>query len=404
MTAIKIPVLTPIRFYNPNLAFDNESTFQNPDNRVSTGYDHEGVNPIQYALPIPKQWPDGQPGIDFIVQVDTLGAEFYADLYDFDDVYYKSLLKSIWEVVGTEKQHRVFLDGISGSGIADGYYTIKLFDTTDDALLFESEALLIADWFVDAIPFEYWNFENDFGIVWDNGSTRFTGRIMVPVRLYDPEPTFEKEVYKNDPGELTTLRSIPQRVFNFDSLPVPVHVAELFQLAFACSELYLDRIKINSDDMPESELIEGTNLKQLNGKATFVDFNDQYMREKVETALTDQSIDWASHTYVTAVITANSIVVDDAVVSGVLWAQSQSYAHVADELVLIKVVLTDDSGDDSTDLPLAQYGDAGVTLKEWGTNWLSYRTNDAASDYLRLVHFNNQKAVYTAVITFYSVG
>ncbi len=403
MTLIKIPVLSPIRFYPP-VEFDNDSNFQNPDNRVSTGYDFANVRAIPYHLPIPKQWPDGQPGIDFIVQIVTASGTFYADLYDEDDVKLKSLYVDSWEVVGSDTQYRVWLDGISGSGIADGLYTIKLFQVSDDELLFESEALLIGEWFNDTIPFEYWNFENDFGIVWDNDTTRFTGRIMVPIRMYDPAPTFEKEVYKNDPGVLTTLRTIAQRVFSFDSHPVPVHVAELFALSFACSELYLDRIQINSEESPEAEPIDGTNLKQIEGSATFVNFNDEYMREKVETSLTDENIDWDSHDYDTAVRTGNSIDVDDVSVSGVLGATSDSYSHATNEVVLIKIVLTDDSGDDSSNLPRVAFDGPSIQLKEWGTNWLSYRTNEAASTPITMSHTNGQKAVLTAVITLYSIS
>ena len=53
------------------------------------------------------------------------------------------------------------------------------------------------------------NFENDFGIAWDNGLTRFTGRIMIPIRIYDPGPTFEKELWEAKLHEY--LRNRPGR-------------------------------------------------------------------------------------------------------------------------------------------------------------------------------------------------
>ncbi len=400
MGILKIPLLSPIRFYNPNLAFDNDTTFQNPDNRVSTGYNWEGVKEIQYALPIPKQWPDYLPGIDFVVNL-TSGL-FYAQLFDFDNVLVKDLYVEAWEPVGSDIQYRVWLDGESGSGITNGFYTIKLFDNSDDSLLFESEALSIADWFEDAIPFEFWNFENDFGIVWDNGITMFTGRVMVPIRLYDPAPEFEKEIYQDDPGTLTTLRTIPQRVFNFDSLLMPVHVAELIQMAFANSELYLDRIKINSEETPESEIVEGSNLKQLSGKATFVDFNSEYMRENVETSLVDENVDWASDTYVSAVITGNSVVVNDPVItSGPLFVVSDSHAYSDEDIVIVRLIMTDNG---TSTLPWASYDGAAVQLKEWGTVWFTYRVNDDSSSSFKLQSFNGDRAVYTAVITLFSIS
>ena len=398
---IKIPLFSPIRFYNPNLAFDNDTTFQNPDNRVSTGYNWEGVKEIQYALPIPKQWPDYQPGIDFLVNVES--GTFYAQLFDFDDVLVKDLYVNSWEPVGSDIQYRVWLDGVSGSGITDGYYTIKLFDVSDDSLLFESEALSIADWFEDVIPFEYWNFENDFGLVYDNGDTMFTGRLMVPIRLYDPVPTFEKEMYKNDPGVLTTLRTIPQRVFNFDSLLIPVHLAELIQLAFSNSELYLDRIQINSEEAPEAELIEGSNLKQITGKATFVNFNDEYMRENVETSLTDENIDWDANDYSPpGVMTGNEIVLNTPSVGVASLAVTDSYNYSKNDLIVIKLDLTDNAG--NSDLPVINFDGIAIQINEWGTTWLSYRVNADGSDTFKLAHDVGTKAVLTAVVTLYSIN
>lgn len=405
MNDFKQPVITPIRFYDPNLEFDNENYFQNPDNRVSTGYNWEAVNPIQYALPIPRQWPDGQPGIDFLITLDNDSSvsSFYAHLYDEDNAYYKALFVVSWKVVGSDTMYRIYLDGNNGAGIADGLYTIKLFNTSGDALLMESEALMIADWFEDDIPFEVWNFENDFGLVFNNGSTMYTLRMMMPVRIYDPGPTFEKEVYSSDPGILTTLRTIPQRVFNFDSLPIPVHVAEAFQLAFACSELYLDRIKINSEESPEASEIEGSILKQIEGRASFVDFNSEYMRERVDNQRTDEDIDWASDNYTTATITGDSIEVDTVSVGGP-WQQaiSDTIPYNDEDLLLIKIDITDDAGD--SDLPLVSFDSGLVRLLEWGITWFSFRVNETSSTPVLLRNLVGEKAVFTAVITVYSIG
>ena len=404
MTVVRQPVLSPIRFYDPSKEFDNATDFQNPDNRVSTGYDWENVTPYPYHLPIPKRWPDGQPGIDFMLNTagTTSADTFYADLYDEDDVLYKSLYVHGWDPIDSGHQYHVWLDGVSGSGIAEGFYTIKIFATDDDELLLESEALYITDWFEDMIPFEFWNFENDFGIVWEELRRIFTARIMAPVRIYDPEPTFEKEVYQNDPGILTTLRVIPQRAFNFDSLSVNVHIAELFQLGFACSELYLDRIKINSEESPESVPAEGTNIKTLTGKATFVDFNVDYVRELVDTSEEDQSIDWATTDYVTGNITANSIVVNDPVIgSSSLGCVSQSISFDQNDIIIIKVTLTDDG---SSDLPQYSFASEVLEVKEWGVNYFVFRLTDEAASYsFELLHNQNQRAVFTGLIEVFKV-
>jgi len=407
MATVNFPILSPIRFYDPSLEFDNETTFQNPDNRLSTSYDWENVNEVPYALPIPKVWPDGQPGIDFVINtLDTSPSEtVYAHLYDSDDVYYKALYVDAWDPISDIDQWRIWLDGLSGTGIEDGYYTIKIYNSVDDVLLFESEPLLIADWFIDCIPLEFWNFETDFGIVWAEGRRRFTSRIMAPIRLYDPVPEYEKKMYKNDPGILTTLRSTMQRVFNFDSHPLPVHVTELIQNGFACSKLYLDRIQINSEEVPEAELYKGTNLKYLTGKATFVDFNTNYVRESVQTEREDQSIDWDTHDYVTAVITGNSIAVNDPLINSTQLGVSSDLISYSDgDLLLVKITITDDAGD--SDLPRYDFAGEIQQLKEWGVNWLSFRmdTTVASWDHFELYHIPpSQKAVYTAVIEVFKI-
>ena len=406
MTVIRQPLLSPIRFYNPNLAFGSYTTFQNPDNRVSTGYNWPGIASLPYHLPIPKQWPDGQPGIDFLINTDAFASQFYAKLYDEDDADYKDLnVGTGWKSIDSGYQWRVWLDGYSGTGIATGYYTIKLFDTDGDALLLESEALLIAEWFDDMIPFEFWNFESDFGLVFDNLKTMWTGRMMLPVSIYDPGPTFEKEIYKDDPGTLTTLRTTIQREFNFDSLPVPVHVAETFQVAFACSELYLDRIKINSEDSPEAELIDGTNLKQLSGTATLVDFNTDYVRELVEPIKTDQGIDWDTDNYPISTITGNSISIAVPTLPAgppFYQATSDSVSYTEGDLVLVKIEMTDDSP--TSDLPSVTFDSLGYHIVlQWGVNWLSYRVNATGSDTFSFRNSVGERAYYTAVIDVYLV-
>jgi len=400
MSTLKQLLLSPIRFY-PSLLFGSATVFQNPDNRVSHGYNWDGVNSLPYALPIPRQWPDGQPGIDFMINAVEADGTFYADLYDSDDAKEISIHVYAWKDLGTDIQYRVFYDC---SGISDGYYTIKLFQTADDALLLESEPLLIAEWFDDMIPLEYSNFENDFGIVYDDDDIKWTGRVMVPVKIFDPSPQFEKEVYKDDPGTLTTLRSTVQRVFNFESMPVPVHLAELFSMTFANSELYLDRMKVNSEAAPESELIEGTNLKQLSGTATLVDFNDEYTREKVETTKTDQSADWGADSYTNGSSSGSLFTVNDpapiAAPSGVI---SDDVTYVDDDIILVKVDLTDLN---NSDFPYHSLASSAYKLrfKEWGVNWIAYQMSGAGTFNFYIRNDIPDVAKFTAELTIYKLS
>lgn len=407
---IRQPLLSPIRFHDPSLEFDNETTFQNPDNRLSTDYDWENVNEVPYALPIPKAWPDGQPGIDIMIndEAASSGATFYAKLYDEDDEEYKDLYVNYWATItsGSLYQHRVWLDGLSGTGIEDGYYTIKLFQTSDDSLLLESESLLIADWFIDCIPFEFWNFENDFGMKWHRTEITYTSRVMVPIRLFDPAPQFEKKMYKNDPGIETTLRASAQRIFNFDSHPLPVHVTELVQNGFVCSKLYLDRIQINAEENPEAELYKGTNLKYLTGKATFVDFNTNYQRESVQTEQTDQELIWDSTTYTGLEIsyspdnkTVNIIL--NPVVSTFELVQTDDFTVVDCDMILVKLTLIDNG---TSDMPLVKVLGDSFYPKEWGVVYASYRvTADYAENFVTLLNFAGDNADFSAKVEVFKI-
>ena len=410
MTQIRQPLLSPIRFHDPSLEFDNETTFQNPDNRLSTSYDWENVNNVPYALPIPKVWPDGQPGIDCIVTLVKPGdvSDIKADLYDSDDEFYCSCHIDRWgfdtSTTPSSEIYRIWLNGLDGTGVEDGYYTIKIIsDDVDETVMMESESLLIADWFIDCIPFEFWNFENDFGMRWDNGDYLFTSRVMAPIRLYDPAPEYEKKMYQNDPGILTTLRASMQRVFNFDSHPLPVHVVELIQNGFACSNLYLDRIHINSEEVPEAELYKGTNLKYLTGKATFVDFNEKYDRERVETEMEEETgIDWNSSGYGGTVMVANVLTVDEDPTAAPRTAISDSVSFDDGDMVIVKLLIVDAGSSDLPDIYINNVNTKKQMIN-WGMNTLAFRMTASGSFTVELSTDNNDVAVWTATLNIYKV-
>ena len=399
MHELRSSPLAPIRFY-PTHDFEQGTRFQNPDNRVSTGYDWEGVYSYPYHLAIPKQWPDGEPGIDTMVILDTTKlSSFDAKLYDADNVYVKTLNADLWQTVGTDEHYRIWLNCRTTTEVTDGIYTIKLMDGVD--VLLESEAMLIGEWFEGFYPFKYSNFENDFGLIFDNGTQQWTGRMMLPLRMYDPEPTFEKKTFQNDPGVLTTLRVTPQRVFRFDISPVPVHVSEAFQLACSCSNLYLDQIKINFEDIPESDSIEGTNLKEVTGQATFVDFNENFSTEQVEVEFTDEEMDWDSQDWGgLGVITNNSLELNNAPGGGALLsAEFDQYIATEGEQVFLVIELTDDG---SSDMPIMRMVSDDLDLV-WGINYISYTFATSGGKTLRLRGVALDTLNLTCTVDWYSI-
>lgn len=402
MNDLKISPLAPIRFYPIDYDFEQGDKFQNQDNRVSTGYNWENVRAYPYHLPIPKQWPDKQPGIDTMVVLRSgaTATGIRAYLYDSSNTVVEQIRCDLWKTVSGDKHYRIWRHGETATELTDGYYTIKITNQVGTPI-YDSEGLLIGDWFVDFYPFEYFNFENDFGLVFDNGTYQWTGRMLLPLRMYDPEPSFEKEVYKNDPGVLTTLRTIPQRVFNFDIMPVPVHVAETFQLACACSDLYLNRIAVNMEEVPEGTIIDGTNLKQISGKATYVDFNSVYSIERVETTPTDEGLDWDSETFgADGLINGNHLGITSHSVSGAEIAIFDSYTAVADELVYVVIALVNAGG---SNLPTIEL-DGTVLPLVWGSNYFTFRFSLAGAKTFSLYGSNGQTFNLSATITLYSIS
>jgi hypothetical protein len=122
------------------------------------------------------------------------------------------------------------------------------------------------------------NFENDFGVCWINATpTTWYLKLMVPFRMYKPIPKIEKNVYSNDSGLQTTLRTTMNRVYEFESLPIPSWYGELIQMVFGLSTTYLNNILVNFENIPSLEMVSESNLCVLKGNATLTNFNDKYL-------------------------------------------------------------------------------------------------------------------------------
>ncbi len=117
----------------------------------------------------------------------------------------------------------------------------------------------------------------------------------------------------------------------------------------------------------------------------------------------DENIDWDANDYSPpGVMTGNEIVLNTPSVGVASLAYTDSYNYSKNDLIVIKLDLTDDAGD--SDLPVINFDGIAIQINEWGTTWLSYRVNADGSDTFKLAHDVGTKAVMTAVVTLYSIS
>ena len=164
----------------------------------------------------------------------------------------------------------------------NGYYFIRLIgDSTNPyvgAVFYESNVFEINTVFDGSYGFVATNFENDFGNIWINATpTTWYLKLVVPYNMYIPKTKIEKEVYATDSGALTTLRSTINRIYELETMPIPMWFAELIQMATALSTIYVNDMTANFEDTPEIEPIQQSNLCILKGSCVLTGFNDYYL-------------------------------------------------------------------------------------------------------------------------------
>lgn len=115
------------------------------------------------------------------------------------------------------------------------------------------------------------------------------------------------------------------------------------------------------------------------------------------TTYNDQGLDWASHTYTSAVITANSINIATVSVSGTDTATSDPYTCIAGEIIRIVVTVTNSGGD----LPNYAFdGDTGEL--EDGINNLEFIAT-VGSKTFQINHTDGETATCVVSFLFYSL-
>lgn len=279
INGVSIPVLTPFKFYPADATIGDGINFQNVDNTKQSVQSWEGVYHNEFPQPVPLFWNDLTPGIDFQIQLDTSELAFAnlrSAIIDLDgDVIQVLTTNDFFTITGTIHQVVITADELH---LEDGCYRIKIYENGGDDMYY-SEVIDIADTHEDCYPLEYSNFENDFGLIFTNATSEtWKGKMLIPLRMYEPLTEDEKEAYENDIGELTTLRTILKRIYNIETYPIPTWLSEKLKLIFGLSELTLNKLIVNTQDI-SIEKINETDKMELSGKIQLNDFTDYYLQE-----------------------------------------------------------------------------------------------------------------------------
>jgi hypothetical protein len=288
---VSIPVLCQFKFYPSDREIDNGVNFQNVDNTELPEQDWEGVYPNKFTQPISRYWNDFSPGIDF--QIVTDGAQTYGDTtVTFEDLEGNDLFtleKENFFTRGTDIIARFYADKFEA--IEDGCYRLAI--RIQDNVEYYSEEFNLADTHDDCYPLEFSNFENDFGLVFDNGAgDTWVGKMLIPLRMFRPATEEEIEKYNNDVGELTTLRSILKRVYEVESEPVATWFAEKIKMMFGCSDLILNKVAVNSGEGINIEPLNETDKMEIVGNVQLNDFTDDYIQDDALDTVTELLTSW----------------------------------------------------------------------------------------------------------------
>lgn len=290
ISGVKIPVFCPYKFYPVTADFDNGINFNNTDNRKAIDQSWAGVWPQFFAQPVPYYWYDFTPGLDFQVYATAANyADVEAYIIDEDGNEIAQLTKEVFFNYTSDRQLRFYLTNIYG--ITADYHRIKI--EYDGTAIYYSELIEFGEYFNHCFPFEFSNFENDFGCIFDNGSgSTWTGKLLIPMRMFQPAPVDERETYMDDSGTIETLRSIPKRGYLMESLPVSAWMGEKIRLMFSCSEIVMNKLDINIEESPEIEPVSESNLVTVSGEVYLNDFAGEYWQDEQISTVTELLTSW----------------------------------------------------------------------------------------------------------------
>jgi hypothetical protein len=378
-TGIAIPVLTPYKFYAATgefYFFDNGVNFQNVDNTELPEQDWSGVYPNTWIQPVPRFWNDYTPGIDFQFIVE--GAQTFNDttvtLDDLDGNTVDTLILDNFYTINPEIQARAYMTEMR---MDDGCYRLVI--RVQDRPIFYSEVIKIGDTHEDCYPLEYSNFENDFGLIFDNGAgDTWSGKLLFPLRIYKPTPIDERETYNNDVGVLTTLRSIPKRQYELESKPVATWFSEKILMIFGCSDLILNKVAVNTEEGLTSEEVNETDKMEIVGNVQLTDFTeDIYTQDEALNLVTELITSWSNVSF-TSFATSDTYFAATKETAGFGSANSNTFFTTLDQWYLIDITIQDDIVDGTVNFDGDDYD------LETGRNVIVHKSSVTGSDDLTI--------------------
>jgi hypothetical protein len=407
INGVSIPVLTPYKFNPISPTIGNGVNFQNTDNTPQPEQEWEGVYHNGFVQPVPRFWNDYTPGLDFEIYLDTSIlsiANLKSDLVDLNDNVVQSLtIDTIFSFSATEKQMRIYADKLLG--VADGCYQIKIYENGGDDM-YLSEVIRLAETIDDCYPLEYSNFENDFGVIFDGAPDDWTGKILIPLRLFKPEPQDEREIYQNDGGGLTTLRSVPKRVLELQSFPVPTWYAEKVKMIFNCSDLILNKYEVNTEETPEVEIIGESDKMEIVGPVQLNGFSEDYFYDDNLNTVTELLTSWTDVGWDTFNDTGKDI--DEAEAQLVVaTATSNNIAVTSNNWYLLKFDITSFS-DATPTLTITLVGPTDITLTlddsfESKSYYVMYKAVATGNLTIKITTKNTETTHFESICSFFKI-
>lgn len=118
----------------------------------------------------------------------------------------------------------------------------------------------------DFVKTTYSNSVNDFGCIFDDGSTTYNFTSYFLGQLLIGQPGNEIDSYEDDRGVPVKLRSTPQRTAQLNIKGVSMLYADYFVHLFSCDTISVNDIAYENIEAPTIDSIEGSDLVNISVK------------------------------------------------------------------------------------------------------------------------------------------